>query len=138
MTRIFPQSFKNMWSRGYVKLALVSDNQPTNPYDCQNCGGVGSMELFLGAEGPYQSPSAGKDRVSKFYDGAWWIGKNHEDICPVCKGAGRVTEYKDAKPIPIELVRDGMADAMAGFEAKEQAMREQLRHQRRAHVRTTA
>lgn len=129
MSKAIPQMFQNMCNRGYVKAAFISDIQATNPYDCINCGGVGKLYLFVAAEGPYQSPSGNLGKISKWFDSAWWIGENYVDICPVCKGSGKTPEYKDAKPIPIALVRDGMADVMAGFDKREQ-LRKQRREQR--------
>ena len=74
-----------------AKLLLISEPAAKHlPNDCQNCGGTGIFVLFIGTDGPYQSPSSprGDGRVSKSHENAWYIGRNQTFSCPDCKGLG--------------------------------------------------
>ena len=101
MTKHFPQGMIDAARLG--KKSFFSEVQ-AGPGDCLNCGGLGSLVLFVASEGPYPTPAApyrGDGKVSKFYDGKWWIGNSHSFVCPECNGLGK-TGYKQAgfKQVP--------------------------------------
>lgn len=96
MTKRFPPEFLEAWRSGQAKAAFVSDEPPIRPgRDCDNCGGRGFMSTFLAKNGPYNSPSNGKDDVNHYHDGKWWVGKTITATCPVCKGL-------NAQPVIVE------------------------------------
>lgn len=90
MTKIFPPEFKQHLANTALKGAFISDIHPVHPRDCHNCGGVGTMVLFLATGGPFREVPTG---ISHFSAGKWWVGKNVEEICPVCKGSGQYSDY---------------------------------------------
>ena len=90
----FPISVSQMARAPGVKRAYISDNPPTHPDDCENCGGTGVFVLFLATKGPFQTPAgpyskAGTVLETNRYDersGSWWVGTSQSLTCPVCKG----------------------------------------------------
>lgn len=62
---------------------------PTQPLaSCQNCGGVGTMMIFLIQSGPYMVP-AGAVKWLDFPEGdgrpsGWYTGELKVGYCPVC------------------------------------------------------
>ena len=85
---------------------------PARPGDCKNCGGIGTLIIFLATEGPYDFPPNGKDMIAKFHNGKWWGGKSVEEACTVCHGLGRDPDYV-APPLRIrELDMAGVVTKM--------------------------
>lgn len=91
MPKHFPEEMIQAAKLG--KECFLSDIQPTNPYDCKNCGGMGIFILFIADEGPYLQPAnpyRSDGKTSKWYNDRWWVGKSHSFRCPDCKGEGRI------------------------------------------------
>ena len=91
--------------------------------DCKNCGGLGTMVLFLATNGPFHDPPSGTIKsgkygpdgkeivisvVAKWYDKRWWAGKHIESECPVCHGTGDDPNYKEPEFTQRELKLDGV------------------------------
>jgi len=74
---------------------------------CENCGGLGIISIFLANMGPFTEVGAGH-LISKWCDGKWWCapgfvepGKDANktnfkfgtvsDTCPVCHGQRRIS-----------------------------------------------
>ena len=91
MRKQFPREFSTLVRGIGVKKAFVSDAVALNPLECDNCGGVGTLTLFLATKGPFQSPEPpNKETVNKYEDPfGWWVGSNYSFPCPVCDGIGR-------------------------------------------------
>jgi hypothetical protein len=95
MTKQFPPDFKILLKQPGLKIAMLHEVECVNPLDCKNCGGLGTMILFLGFRGPFLQPVQYKDEVNKYDQdtyggkGGWWSGRHVERPCPVCHGAGR-------------------------------------------------
>jgi len=83
MNKKFPPEFKKHLATPGIKGAFVSDIRGTHPRDCKNCGGVGTIILFIAVDGPFRDVPQG---IAHWADGHWWAGKNYEEDCPVCKG----------------------------------------------------
>ena len=87
MTKNFPQTMISAASLG--KKSFLSDIASNNPADCRNCGGMGILILFVATDGPFNSPASpyrSDGKVSKWYDGKWWVGESHSFTCPECGG----------------------------------------------------
>lgn len=84
MDRQFPNEFKQLMRAPDVKAAFVSEIESPNPNACQNCGGSGSVCIFIATVGPLNSPVGGK-LVSHYADDKWWGGSNFVFACPVCR-----------------------------------------------------
>lgn len=62
-------------------------NPVGTPGDCQNCGGLRFMYVFVSHGGPYTvPPDPPKDTHLRFIDGSWYFGHTESDPCPVCNG----------------------------------------------------
>jgi hypothetical protein len=90
-TKTIPPEFKVATNTDNkdIKRAFFSDITSPNPYDCENCGGMGRMFVFIALQGPYNSPSSKLEEASHWSDDKWWIGHTHSALCPVCKGEGK-------------------------------------------------
>ena len=99
MDRQFPPIVKQLVSSHAVKKAFISDIQTSNPNECHNCGGVGTLTLFLATKGPFQSSSASREDCNKWEEGVgWWVGQHHAVTCPQCDGLGiRLTGKNNVK-----------------------------------------
>jgi hypothetical protein len=64
-----------------VKMAWVNEPDTRDKTKCQNCGGEGYLFLFLATEGPFDNKP---QKVSKWYEGKWWVGETLSFFCPVC------------------------------------------------------
>lgn len=80
----FPPEFESLINAPSTRAAIVSEITSPNPNHCKNCGGVGSMVIFIATRGPFTSPASGRDVVTKWDNGRWWGGKHYEFDCPVC------------------------------------------------------
>ena len=83
MNREFPREFDALARAPNVRGAFVSEIVSPHPGACQNCGGVGSMFIFVATVGPLVSPAVGQ-LISHYYDDKWWGGRNFQFPCPVC------------------------------------------------------
>jgi len=112
MDRQFPPEIKLLLRSSGIKTAFISDIPATNPNECRNCGGVGTLTLFIGTKGPFQSPSSSRDDCNKYEDGVgWWVGQHHSVKCPVCEGIGVHLTGKVASPADIDKIRAGFRRA---------------------------
>ena len=87
----FPSEFAVLARQENVKNSFVSDVQAQLSRDCENCGGIGTMSIFLATEGPYEhaaAPYRNDKKSSHFHDGKWWVGKLMSFPCPACRGSG--------------------------------------------------
>ena len=84
MDRSFPLEMMKLLESPTIRKAFVSEIVSPNPNDCTNCGGVGTIYVFIATIGPLQSPAVGKNIISHWSDGKWWGGKGIEFDCPVC------------------------------------------------------
>jgi len=68
-----------------TRAAWLSENTAINPDDCQNCGGVGYLYLFIATSGPFRDPPA--SGIGKWDQAIekWWAGKTHSFPCPKCQ-----------------------------------------------------
>ena len=82
----FPLEFDQLLKAPNVRAAFVSEISSPNPKDCLNCGGAGTMYIFIATVGPLDSPASGR-LISHWSDGKWWGGKGFEFVCPVCRSA---------------------------------------------------
>jgi hypothetical protein len=84
----FPKDFTFYFKAPETKACFVSEIAPITPVDCENCGGVGKIFIFVATGGPFrEAPGAGK--VGHWHKDRWWVGGTHSGTCPVCKGLGR-------------------------------------------------
>jgi DnaJ-class molecular chaperone len=81
----FPSEFNAYWRMPGTKAAFVSEVATTNPKDCKNCGGIGTMTTFCALAGPFDAIPAG---VAHFANGKWWAGAHYSANCPDCHGTG--------------------------------------------------
>ena len=99
MSNIYPDKFSTYCKTPNLKGAFVTIVQPSRPSDCKNCGGIGTMIIFLATEGPYDFVPNGvierakgdipaKYVIAKWVNGKWWGGRSVEEACPVCHGLG--------------------------------------------------
>jgi hypothetical protein len=110
---IYPKMFDVYCKQSGLKAAFVSEIPPSRESDCKNCGGLGTLIIFLATEGPYDFPPSGiveksktvngefvpaKQIIAKFVNGKWWGGKSVEEMCPVCHGLAIDPNYV-AKPV---------------------------------------
>jgi len=87
MNKHFPDEMIRAAKLG--KMSFFSDIVSPSGSDCENCGGMGVLILFIADEGPYSFPGApyrGYGKTSKWYDGKWWLGNSNSFTCPDCKG----------------------------------------------------
>ena len=101
MSMIMPDGFKKFWNDPKSKGAFVSVISPMHPRDCKNCGGIGTIILFVATGGPFINVPSG---VAHWHNDRWWSGKNYEEGCPVCKGTGINPGYVEQPPKQRELV----------------------------------
>lgn len=113
MDKHFPYEMKLVIEQPTVKAAFISDIQPKLETDCPNCGGLGTLMVFLATEGPFQTPAAAyraDGKCSKWNDNKWWVGNTYSFSCPDCGGLGSIPRPK-GRTVPIqseitELARD--------------------------------
>ncbi len=109
---IYPPEFTEYCKNANLKGAFVREIKPSHPRDCHNCGGVGSIVIFLVTEGPFEFPPNGcieprkGERQAKFItatyvNGKWWGGMSQEKNCPVCHGSGILPGWEE-QPISID------------------------------------
>jgi hypothetical protein len=103
MNRHFPPKFTSLSKEPSTKAAFFSDLKPAHPRDCKNCGGLGTMIIFIATGGPFVNVPSGKDLIAHWYDNRWWAGKNYEDACPDCKGTGIDPNFKEQPASQREL-----------------------------------
>jgi len=84
----FPPEFKNMMKEKGVRAVFVSDIVSPHPNHCTNCGGVGTMYIFIATMGPFEFPPQGRI-ISHFSEGKWWGGRGFTFPCPKCGGRER-------------------------------------------------
>lgn len=117
---IYPAQFSTYCKNPNLKGAFVTIIKPSRPGDCKNCGGIGTMIIFLATEGPYDfSPNGliehangdtpAKYVIAKWVNGKWWGGRSVEEACPVCHGLGIEPDY--VKP-PISMRKAIMANPL--------------------------
>lgn len=105
----FPKSFRMLLKTPGVKAAFVSEFGPSLPSDCQNCGGVGTLAVFLATKGPFHSPAAPYNGDEKTHEtshfdpnsgpnGGWWVGRTVSETCPDCNGSGSRYTVAESKP----------------------------------------
>lgn len=114
MARQIPNELQAMMRHSTVRAAFLSETASPNPTDCQNCGGVGCLYVFLATAGPLQTAPGGGQVGHSDERGRWWVGKTFSAICPECKGLGKrekIIEYN--APIP-----DGVGELARKLEAK--------------------
>ena len=101
----YPKDFK-LWATGLdVKAAWATQQDVLNEaIDCPNCGGLGTMSIFIAKRGPFKDPTVpgieddghyvnGQKKISfhltnHFAEGMWWAGQVKTSVCPVCEGSG--------------------------------------------------
>lgn len=99
----FPKEMQFLASAPEVRKVFVADVQRTGVLDCENCGGVEVIAVFIATKGPFQAPAApySSDGETSHFDadvgskGGWWVGKTYTFPCPVCIG----DRPQPAKPI---------------------------------------
>jgi DnaJ-class molecular chaperone len=101
MNRNFPTEFKKHLTTPGIKGAFVSMIEGRHPRDCKNCGGIGTIILFIATNGPFNNVPSG---VAHFADDKWWSGKNFEEACPNCKGTGIDPNYAE-RTVKIREIR---------------------------------
>ena len=106
MSRVYPPEFKQRCKDPSLKGAFVSIIEPVSKKDCANCGGIGTMVIFLATEGPFDFVPSGKGIIAKSVNisgvDKWFGGKHVEDMCPVCKGTGRDPSYVEQPAVKRE------------------------------------
>jgi hypothetical protein len=102
----FPPEFKKHLATPNIKGAFVSNINPVHPRDCKNCGGVGTIMLFLATGGPFINVPSG---IAHWADGRWWKGKNFEEMCPDCKGNGIDPKYVEQ---PVSMRTDRLTNPL--------------------------
>jgi hypothetical protein len=114
--RQFPPEFEQLIRATGVRAAFVSENTSPHPADCKNCGGLGTLNIFIATIGPLQSPAVGRNIITKWSDGKWWGGKTYEFDCPVChslalpyRGTPSVFERDKQVSEQIALLAEGWA-----------------------------
>ncbi len=91
MTNIqFPPEFNQLMSAAGVRAAFVSILAPPNPNYCANCGGAGTMYIFVATVGPLTVCPDRSRLIAHFADNRWWLGKGYEFPCPVCRSVQKV------------------------------------------------
>ena len=93
----FPPEFRKHLTTPNIKGAFVSKIEGKHPRDCKNCGGIGTIILFIATAGPFISVPSG---IAHWADGKWWAGKNFEEACPDCKGTGLNPHFQE-QPVKI-------------------------------------
>ena len=97
--RQFPNQIAEMAGAYNVKAAFVSALDAVNPNECKNCGGVGTISLFLATKGPFQSPSSSREDCNKYESGVgWWVGQHYSVNCPDCGGVGITISETYSRP----------------------------------------
>lgn len=108
MDKHFPPEMKTLASAHKVKKAFLLDyGSSPHANRCRNCAGMGYLYMFLATEGPYEHCGSSISKVSKFYDGKWWLARGwHQDDeqsktegtiafeCPDCHGLGYMDQAK--------------------------------------------
>jgi len=97
----FPPEFQTLLRTPNIKAAFFSKIEPLHPRDCKNCGGIGTMILFIATGGPFMNVPGG---IAHWHNDRWWEGKNIEKACPICKGLGINPGYVEQPPKQRELV----------------------------------
>ena len=99
----FPAVIVRMASDPRVKKALYLEYDKI-PGECENCGGMGVISLFLATLGPLDAPAGGKF-TSKWHDDKWWAAPSPSmqfgtvsAPCPVCHGI-----KKGGKPVYVPM-----------------------------------
>ena len=72
-----------------IKAAMLSNIKSPNPGDCENCGGVGRLFVFIAAAGPLKSCPSGAGGKHHFQSDRWWTGEWFSGVCPECEGRSR-------------------------------------------------
>jgi len=97
MSRVYPPRFAEYCKSTSLRGAFVSIIEPLSKHDCPNCGGIGTLVIFLATEGPFDFVPYGKGIIAKsvkIHDVDKWFGGKHvEEMCPVCRGTGRDPNY---------------------------------------------
>lgn len=93
-----PKELQLMMKNADTKKAFIYEVPKTNPNACENCGGAGTVHVFIAVAGPFQSPP-GLGKVGH-YDNGWWQGNMFSSTCPDCNGVGHLLEEINAVPNP--------------------------------------
>jgi hypothetical protein len=98
------------------------------PKDCPNCGGSGSMMVYVSQAGPFEQTRGWKDKWLDLPDGksGWYTGELKVAPCPCCRGS-RVSDFlgrnSGLKDQDLAVGLDGFK--ASGLFAKKTAAREQ-------------
>lgn len=106
----FPPEFKQLMSASNVRAAFVSEVTSPNPSACPNCGGAGTLYIYVATVGPLNACPDKSRLISHWSDGKWWLGKGFEFACPAC--SGKAAKYVSQPNLPMQPspVRDAMEE----------------------------
>jgi hypothetical protein len=82
--KIFPPEFDALIKAPSVRRAFVSEIISPNPSSCKNCGGLGSMAVYIATTGPLTNCPDRSKLIVHFAEDRFWLGKHYEFDCPVC------------------------------------------------------
>lgn len=88
----YPTNFPFYFKDPSTKRAWISENKPIAPTDCENCGGLGMLSMFVATDGPFDTPPnpylgpPEEPLVSHWAEGRWWLGHALTGVCPTCHG----------------------------------------------------
>ncbi len=86
----FPPEFDQLIKPSGVSAAFVSELSSSNPSHCVNCGGAGTMYVYIATVGPMNVCPDKSRLIAHWADGKWWLGKGYEFPCPVCQSVQKV------------------------------------------------
>ena len=109
----FPDVIVRMAKDPRVKKAFYLEYEKVDG-ECEECGGMGIVSLFLATMGPFDEPGGG-NLISRLYDGKWWCAPGFIDPqkdkdktnlrfgvvsapCPKCRGI-----KKGGKPVYVPM-----------------------------------
>lgn len=107
MSRKYPPEFNQLVKDPNVRGAFVSVLDRRHPKECPNCGGIGTLIIFLATAGPLLDPP-GSPAIAKFVNDNWWAGMSDERACPICKGTGIDPKFKQPRTHHHQLDMEGV------------------------------